>query len=86
MISFRQEVFKIVKKIPRGEVRSYGWVAKKMGDKNLARAVGQALSKNIDPKKVPCHRVIRADGRVGGYRWGAKKKIKILKKEGINIK
>jgi O-6-methylguanine DNA methyltransferase len=86
VISFRQKVFKIVKKIPRGEVRSYSWVAKKLGNKNLARAVGQALSKNTDPQKVPCHRVIRADGSAGGYRWGVRKKIEMLKKEGVNIK
>ena len=79
---FQQKVYKIVKKIPRGKTMSYGEIAKQL--KTSPRAVGQALKKNYD-KKIPCHRVIRSDGSLGGYNRGIKKKILILKKEGLKI-
>ena len=78
----QQRVYAVVKRIPRGETRSYRWVAERLGDPNLARAVGQALTRNHSPKTVPCHRVIRADGSLGGYAWGASKKRQILRREG----
>ncbi len=78
--SFQQRVFEVVKKIPRGKVLTYKQVAEKMGSPKAARAVGNALNKNRS-KEVPCHRVIRSDGKTGGYYWGAAAKIKILKKE-----
>ncbi|MBI4709270.1 MAG: MGMT family protein [Candidatus Portnoybacteria bacterium] len=84
MIEFQKRVYNIVKRIPRGKVLSYKQVAAKLGNKKLARAVGNALNKNRDPK-VPCHRVIRSDGKIGGYAWGTKKKTKTLKKEGVRI-
>lgn len=80
MTEFQRKVYKIVKKIPKGSVRSYKWVAQKLGNKNLARAVGLALKKNKD-SKVPCYRVIKSDGSIGGYNKGINKKIKKLKKE-----
>lgn len=60
---------------------SYQEVAKKLGNKNLARAVGNALNKNRDPQ-IPCHRVIKKDGKVGGFNRGKKQKIILLRKEG----
>jgi len=84
MTEFQQKVYNIVKKIPRGKVLTYKQVAQKLRDKNLARAVGNALNKNRD-LEVPCHRVIRTDGKVGGFNKGIKKKIELLRKEGVNF-
>lgn len=96
MTKFENRVYQIIKKIPKGKVLTYKQVAEKLGNVKLARAVGNALNKNRDlhpPKfskktwegKVPCHRVIRSDGSVGGYVKGTKKKIELLKKEGMII-
>lgn len=72
-----------MRQIPRGETRSYGEVAQAVGYPRAARAVGAVMKNNFDPT-VPCHRVIRADGSLGGYnRGGASKKRKILWKEGV---
>lgn len=71
---------------------TYGEVARRLGNKNAARAVGNALNKNRDAKPrgrrfygVPCHRVVGGDGRVGGFNRGNAQKIKLLKSEGIKI-
>jgi O-6-methylguanine DNA methyltransferase len=77
---FSARVLAVVRKIPRGNTLSYREVARRAGRAGAARAVGNIMNKNRDPK-VPCHRVIRSDGSPGGYAWGAAKKIKILKKE-----
>lgn len=79
--NFKQKVLEIVKKIPRGKTLTYKEVAMKAGLPKAARAVGNILHTNHDPK-VPCHRVIRSDGKMGGYNRGTKNKIKMLKKEG----
>jgi O-6-methylguanine DNA methyltransferase len=80
-MSFAEKVYAVVRKIPKGKVLTYGDVAKKIGKPGAARAVGTILSKNFDPK-IPCHRVIRADGRLGSYnRGGERGKRAILKKE-----
>jgi methylated-DNA-[protein]-cysteine S-methyltransferase len=72
-----------VRKIPKGEVMTYKQVAKKAGSPNASRAVGMIMSKNYDPK-IPCHRVIRSDGTMGGYnRGGISAKRKILTAEGV---
>jgi len=84
MTNFQQKVFRIVRKIPRGKILTYSQVAQKLGNKKLARAVGNALNKNCD-KTVPCYRVVRGDGRVGGFNRGSKKKIELLKGEGVKI-
>lgn len=81
-MSFKEQVYAVVKKIPKGKVLTYGEVAKKVGKPGAARAVGTVLSQNYDPK-IPCHRVIRADGKIGNYnRGGERGKRAILKKEG----
>lgn len=85
MTIFQNKVYAIVKKISRGQVLTYGEVAQKLGNKNLARAVGNALNKNRDAK-VFCHRVVRGDGRVGGFNSGTAWKIKLLKSERVKIK
>jgi len=79
-------VYEIVKKIPKGKVLNYKQVAQLTGFPRAWRAVGNILNKNPDPKTIPCHRVIRSDGKIGGYKNGVKKKIALLKKEGLKIK
>ena len=81
-MNFAQKVFFVVSKIPRGETLTYKEVAQKAGRPNAYRAVGNILNKNYDPK-IPCHRIIRSDGTIGGYNRGAKKKLELLKKESI---
>jgi methylated-DNA-[protein]-cysteine S-methyltransferase len=85
MTEFEKKVYDIVKKIPRGKVLTYGEVALKLGKVGYARAVGNALNKNRD-ENVPCHRVVRSDGSIGGYAQGSDKKAAILKGEGVKIK
>lgn len=79
--SFRSRVFAVVKKIPKGSVMTYGQVAADADSPKAYRAVGNILNKNCDPQ-VPCHRVIRSDGKTGGYNRGAEEKKKILRSEG----
>ena len=79
-MTFQEKVYAVVKNIPKGKVLTYKEVAN-LADRRLAyRAVGNILNKNIDPK-IPCHRVIRSDGKIGGYRDGSASKIKILRME-----
>ncbi len=80
-MNFQAQVYAVVKKIPEGKVLTYKEVAIKIGKPGAYRAVGNILNKNYDPT-IPCHRVIRSDGKVGGYNRGGKSKIKILKAEG----
>ena len=65
--AFYQKVWLECAKIPKGETRTYGWLAKKIGNPGAARAVGLALAKNPFAPDIPCHRVIRSDGSLGGY-------------------
>jgi len=81
---FQNKVYSIVKKIPKGKTKTYGEIAKAL--KTSPRAVGQALKANKNHKEISCHRVIGSDGNLGGYNLGVKKKIELLKKEGVNIK
>lgn len=81
-MTFQEQVYAVVSKIPKGKVLTYKEVAKRVGKPNASRAVGTILSKNFDPK-IPCHRVIRSDGLIGNYNRGGKPaKEKILKQEG----
>lgn len=82
MKSFTEKVYEVVKKIPKGKVLMYGEVAKLAGNSKAVRAVGTILSKNFNPG-IPCHRVIRSDGKIGNYnRGGTKAKGRILREEG----
>ena len=80
-MNFQDQVYKVVRAIPRGETLTYKEVARRVGKPLAYRAVGNALNKNMD-KNIPCHRVIRSDGRLGGYNRGANVKKKILTSEG----
>ncbi|HZS42807.1 MAG TPA: MGMT family protein [Candidatus Paceibacterota bacterium] len=83
--TFKEKVYKVVKKIPKGKVLTYKEVAMKIGHPKAYRAVGTILSQNYQ-KDVPCHRVIRTDGKIGNYnRGGASAKRRILIKEGYKI-
>ena len=83
--NFQLKVWGFLMKIPKGSVKTYAQVAKAIGKPLAYRAVGSAVAKNPYPIKIPCHRVIRADRKIGGYsaKGGVKFKKKLLKKEGI---
>lgn len=82
--NFKDKVYSVVKKIPKGKVKTYKIVAKFAGKPKAWRAAGNILNKNTN-SNIPCHRVIRSDGKIGGYRYGVKRKIALLKKEGLII-
>lgn len=79
---FAKQIYDIVRKIPQGKTLTYKEVAKIAGRPAAFRAVGNILNKNYDPE-IPCHRVIRSNGKPGGYNRGSKKKIERLNKEGV---
>ncbi len=79
---FGLRVYAVVARIPRGHTLTYQEVARRAGSPHAYRAVGNILNKNRDFKRVPCHRVIRSDGKVGAYALGSGKKEKLLKREG----
>ena len=83
---FSQRVWRAVSKIPRGRVATYKSIAIALGVPRASRAVAAALSRNVEPA-VPCHRVVRSDGHVGGYnRGGSVKKSRLLRVEGVGIR
>lgn len=83
----KQKVFQEVCKIPKGKTKTYKEIAKKL--KTNPRVVAKILSQNIYPIKIPCHRVIKNNGKIGGYTFKGKRKdkmkIKLLRKEGVRI-
>ncbi len=82
--NFQKRVYKIVKKIPKGKTTTYKTIAKRL--KSSPRSVGKALNANPFPVRIPCYRVIRSNGKIGGYKFGIKKKKELLKKEGVEFK
>ena len=83
---FRRRVLEQAAAIPRGQVRSYTWLADKAGKPRAARAVGSTMSHNPLPLIIPCHRVVRADGRIGNYSLGgAANKLVLLRAEGVDV-
>ncbi len=81
---FQRAVWKACMMIPEGQTRSYKWIAEKIGRPGAVRAVGSALGKNPFAPVVPCHRVIRSDGALGGFSapGGPRAKARLLKREG----
>lgn len=75
---FFRKVWRATARIPYGQVRTYGWVAKKIGNPHMARAVGVALSRNPTPILIPCHRVVGAGNWLGGFSAGLKIKQELL--------
>ena len=82
---FQMKVWEVLRGIPYGRVRSYGWVARKIGRPRAARAVGAACGANPVPLLVPCHRVVAGDGSLGGFSGGLPNKKRLLKLEGIRV-
>ena len=85
--NFQIKVWNYLKKIPKGKVKTYLEVAKAIGKPRAFRAVANAIAKNPYPPKIPCHRVIRSNGALGGYsgRGGIKQKLKLLRSEKVVI-
>jgi O-6-methylguanine DNA methyltransferase len=83
--TFTQNVLDELRNIPYGETRTYGWLAKKVGKPGAARAVGQALKRNPIPIIIPCHRIIRDDGTIGGFSMGLNIKERLLALEGVHL-
>lgn len=82
---FGRAVLAKATEIPPGHVRSYAWIARQIGRPRAIRAVASALRRNPVPVLIPCHRVIRSDGRIGQYVFGASMKRALLEHEGIDI-
>ena len=80
---FQRQVLRMTATIPKGEVRPYGWVARKVDRPRAVRAVGSAVARNPIPLIIPCHRVVRSDGHIGNYSLGGPhNKIDLLEHEG----
>ncbi|HEX6293092.1 MAG TPA: methylated-DNA--[protein]-cysteine S-methyltransferase [Herpetosiphonaceae bacterium] len=84
LTEFERAVLLKALEIPRGEVRPYHWVAREIGRPKAVRAVGSALGHNPVPLLIPCHRVVRSDGRIGHYIFGSENKHKLLTVEGAD--
>lgn len=80
-----REVLGTLHRIPRGEVRTYAWVARQIGRPKAVRAVGNILAKNFVPIVVPCHRVVPTSGGIGNYAFGSAAKKELLQKEGVDV-
>ena len=80
---FQRKVYEAILKIPKGQVQTYAWVARRIGQPMAARAVGQALKRNRWAPAIPCHRVVASDGKLGGYsaRGGVARKKQLLRRE-----
>jgi len=83
LTNFSANVLRHAYKIPRGKVSTYSGLAEKLGKPRAARAVGTALANNPFPIAIPCHRVVRADGTLGGFGGGLKMKRELLEREGF---
>ncbi len=83
LTDFEKAVYRATRSIPEGEVRTYKWIARAIGRPRAARAVGNALNKNPYAPAVPCHRVIKSDGSIGGFALGIRAKKRLLAKEGV---
>ena len=80
------KVYRKLLRVPKGKVTTYGELAKAVGLKNGQRIIGMIMKKNPFPVIVPCHRVVKSDGKIGGYAYGERVKSKMLADEGIKIK
>jgi O-6-methylguanine DNA methyltransferase len=84
---FSEGVYRLICQIPPGKVTTYGAIARSLGKPRASRAVGSALGANPNPVIVPCHRVVKSDGTLGGYSspLGIKRKIQLLADEGVEL-
>jgi AraC family transcriptional regulator, regulatory protein of adaptative response / methylated-DNA-[protein]-cysteine methyltransferase len=83
--AFQMKVWNALREIPVGTTVSYGKLANKIGAPGAARAVGEACAANILAVVIPCHRVVKSDGSISGYRWGVKNKQRLLEIEGARL-
>jgi len=85
-LNLEQKIYKKLLEVPKGQITTYGELAKAVGLKNGQRIIGKIMNKNPYPVIVPCHRVVMSTGKIGGYAYGEHVKIKLLNDEGIQIK
>jgi AraC family transcriptional regulator of adaptative response/methylated-DNA-[protein]-cysteine methyltransferase len=81
---FQQRVWQALRTIPLGHTASYAEIAKRIGRPTAVRAVAQACGANNIAVVIPCHRIVRTDGGISGYRWGVQRKVALLKREQEN--
>ncbi len=81
-----KKIYKKLLEVPEGKITTYSELAKAVGFTNGQRVVGKIMNKNPYPVIIPCHRVVKADGKVGGYAYGEEIKKTMLEKEGVKIK
>jgi len=82
-LNLEQRVYKKLLEVPEGKITTYGELAKAIGLKNGQRVIGNIMNKNPYPVIVPCHRVVKSDGKIGGYAYGENVKTKMLSYEGV---
>ena len=80
-----QDVYVLLSIIPPGKVSTYGDIAKALGHPKAARAIGRIIANNPNPISIPCHRVVKSNGEIGGFAYGEQRKTEILEKEGIKF-
>ncbi len=87
-MTFRDSVYTLIRKIPKGKVATYGQVAALVGSPRASRAVGMCMKVNPDAPRTPCHRVVASDGRLTGYsaEGGVKRKKNMLENEGVRFR
>ncbi len=85
-MKLEEKIYKKLLEVPKGQITTYGELAKAVGLKNGQRVVGKIMNKNPYPVIIPCHRVIMSTGKIGGYAFGEQVKTKLLNDEGIQIK
>jgi len=85
-LNLEQKIYKKLLEVPKGQITTYGELAKAVGLKNGQRIIGKIMNENPYPVIVPCHRVVMSTGKIGGYAYGEHIKIKLLNDEGIQIK
>jgi methylated-DNA-[protein]-cysteine S-methyltransferase len=85
-LNLEQRIYKKLLEVPKGQITTYGELAKAVGLKNGQRTIGKIMNKNPCPVIIPCHRVVMSTGKIGGYAYGENIKTKLLNDEGIQIK
>ena len=81
-----RDVYEMLMRVPEGKITTYGDLAKALGHPKASRLIGRILNKNPNPIAVPCHRVVKSNGNIGGYAFGNGRKKELLKKEGLRFK
>jgi methylated-DNA-[protein]-cysteine S-methyltransferase len=84
-LNLNEKIYKKLLQVPKGQITTYGELAKSVGLKNGQRTVGKMMNKNPYPVIIPCHRVVMSTGKIGGYAYGENVKTKMLNDEGIKI-